>query len=173
MTELSPDEELTPLRKAGFPRTAEPLEVSTAELRSQWRGDWGHFDAVRAPETKPLSARERVLSRKALVGWALITLAAYFGVRAVGPVLMDSIRESVASHAPRGRKHSPGHLVIMLPNGKRIVIDNPVSAETPTPDQAGAIPAPTAPNSVAVPKAASAPSHASTAPEDPARPSKK
>jgi hypothetical protein len=169
VTERSPDKELNPLRKAGVQPTAESLVVSSTELQSPWRGDWGYFNVGRAAETNRPVARERVFSRKVLLGWAFITLAAYFSVRAVGPALLGSVRESVASHAPRGRKHSPGHLVIMLPNGKRIVIDNPVSPATPTPDKSRALHTPTGLNSVAVPKA----SAASPTSDDPAKPSKK
>jgi hypothetical protein len=162
MTKLSREEEQQPLRETEVQLSADAPELRSDDLQPPNLGDWRYRELDRTRDVNPPAPRERLFSRRVLVGWAAITIALYFGVRVIGPVVMESIRESVASHAPRGKVQSQGHLVISLPNGRRIVIDNPVSAVPPTPEQPGALPAPKAATALPVPKTPGNPTRPST-----------
>jgi hypothetical protein len=143
MTELPRDEGQTPLRETGVQARADAPELPADELQTPWRGDWGH-EVGRAPEAEPPVIKERLFSRKVLVGWALLTLALYFGVRVVRTVIRESVRESVAAGArASGSNSRPGRVVILLPNGKRITIDRN-GAEVSVPQVPPALPAPKA-----------------------------
>lgn len=166
MTELPHNQ--PPLGETGVQRPADAPGLLTHELQQPWRGDWGH-EAALAPVAQPPVRRERLFSRKVLVGWALVTLALYFGVRAVGTAVKDSIRASVAS---RTSTHGPGRVTIILPNGRKIVIDNPGPAAPSTPAKAGTVPpasAPAAAPASKIPAALPSPD----ASKNPAPPSKK
>jgi hypothetical protein len=163
MTKLSRDEERQPLRETEVQLSADAPELRSDDLQPPNLGDWRYRELDGTRDANPGVKRVRLFSRRVFVGWAAVTIALYFGVRVVGPVVMESIRKSVASHAPRGKVQSRGHLVIMLPNGKRIVIDNPISAALPTPEESRALPAPKGSTVLPAPKA----------PENPAQPPKK
>jgi len=154
MTGLPPYEGQNPLRDTGVQRSADEPEPLPSELQSPWRADWGH-DLSQPPEVERPIRRERLFSRKVLIGWAALTLALYFGVRMVKDMVNRSVRGSV--HVNRGARapaagansRSDG-LTILLPNGKRITINN-TGAEVSLPD------APPAPSAQSAPKAESAP----------------
>lgn len=144
MTGLPPDQGRTPFRETGVQRSSEAPEPGTDDLRTPWRGDWGH-ELSQLPEPEPPARREPLFSRKVLIGWALLTLGLYFGVRMVKDVINQSVRESVRVSGARGAnapgaKSRPGRVVIMLPNGKRITIDGN-GAEVSLPDAPPTLPA--------------------------------
>ena len=158
MTELPRDEGQTPLRETGVQARADAPELPADELQTPWRGDWGHPELSRVPEAEPPVTKERLFSRKVLVGWALFALALYFGVRLVVTTIKETVRESVASGAHPKVSSSGGNVVIMLPNGKRITIGQN-GAEVTTPQVPPALPAPKvdathpAPSALPAPKA--------------------
>lgn len=155
MTELPRDEGQTPLRETGVQASADAPELRTDELQSPWRGDWGH-EVGRAPEAELPVSRERLFSRKVLVGWALLTLALYFGVRLVVTTIKETVRESVVTGTHPRASSSGGNVVIMLPNGKRITIGEN-GAEVSTPQVPPGLPAPKADATHPVPSALPAP----------------
>jgi len=158
MTELPHHEGHDPLRDTG----AQPGSDSPYHdpLQSPWRGDWGH-EITQVPYDDPPVKRERLFSRKVIIGWAAAALLFYFAVHMVRTTIKQSITESVrASRAARahtaGGAH-PGKVVIMLPNGKKITIDEngaevSLPGESPAPPAAAAQPAPSATPVVAGPK---------------------
>ncbi len=143
MTELPRDEGQNPLRETGVQARADAPELPSDELQTPWRGDWGHPELTRVPEAESPVMKERLFSRKVLVGWAALTLALYFGVRLVTTVIKDSVRASIASGAHSGASSHGGNVVIMLPNGKRITIGEN-GAEVSMPKVPPALPAPKA-----------------------------
>ena len=145
MTGLPPDERQTPLRQTGVQRGAGAPDLRTEDLQTPWRGDWGH-ELSQFPEAEPPARREPLFSRKVLIGWAVLTLALYFGVRIAKDVVNRSVRESVRvsrGAGAAGANSRPDGVVIMLPNGKRITINNG-GAEISLPDAPPALPAPKA-----------------------------
>ena len=84
--------------------------------------EWNRAEMERAPEAGPPVRRERVFSPKVLIGWALFTLVMYFGIRFVGTVVKETVREAVVSSRRASTPGSKGNVVIVLPNGKRITI---------------------------------------------------
>lgn len=160
MTELPHHEGHDPLRDTGVqPRSDSPHHDP---LQSPWRGDWGH-ETSHVPYYEPPVKSERLFSRKVIIGWAAATLILYFAAHMVRTTIKQSISESVrASKAARahtaGAASHPGKVVIMLPNGKRITIDEngaevSLPGESPAPAAAPAQPAPSATPVVAGPKA--------------------
>jgi len=145
MTGLPPYEGQNPLRDTGVQRSTDTPERLPDELQTPWRGDWGH-ELSQAPEVERPVRRERLFSRKVLIGWAALTLALYFGVRIVKDVIGRSVRENVRVNAARrgpgaaANSRSEG-VTILLPNGKRITINN-TGAEVSLPDAPPALPAP-------------------------------
>jgi hypothetical protein len=126
-------------------------------------GDWARAEIESQPETPP--PRERLFSRKVLIGWALFAVALYFGVGIARTVIKESIKSSISAvsdQIPRDKT-----TIYQTPNGKvtisrskngsitistdKIVVTVPA---TPTPEAA---PAPKAPSAVPAPKAVPAP----------------
>ncbi|MEP6905441.1 MAG: hypothetical protein ABI875_05120 [Gemmatimonadales bacterium] len=147
MTGLPPYEGHNPLRDTGVQRSADTPERLPDELLTPWRGDWGH-ELSQTPEVDRPVRRERLFSRKVLIGWAALTLALYFGVHMVKHVIGRSVRESArvnaARRAPGAAPNSRSEgVTILLPNGKRITINN-TGAEISLPDAPPALPAPPA-----------------------------
>jgi hypothetical protein len=144
MTERPPDEGQTPLRDTGVQRR--PYSSEPDPLQSPWRGDWGH-EAASVPAVEPPVKKERLFSRKVIIGCAAATLILYFAAHMIWTTIKQSVNESVrASRAAGARSGSgsrPGRVVIMLPNGKRITIDEN-GAEVSLPDAPAAPPAPKA-----------------------------
>lgn len=158
MTELPRDEGQNPLRETGVQARADVPELPADELQTPWRGDWGHPELTRVPEAESPVMKERLFSRKVLVGWAALTLALYFGVRLVTTVIKDSVRASVRESVAAGARTSgsnsrPGRVVILLPNGKRITIDRNGGKVSVS----GAPPALPAPKAEALPAAPAVP----------------
>ena len=151
MAERPPYERQTPLREPGAQRPADQAHIDDP-LQTPWRGDWGH-ELSTAPEPQAPVHQESLFNPRVLIGWAALTLVLYFGVMFVRRGINQSVRQSV--HVSGVRRNGTtvsshgGHVVIMLPNGKRITIDGsgaqvdlPEPA-APNPEQAPA--APTAP----------------------------
>jgi hypothetical protein len=160
MTDLPPHEGHDPLRDTGVqPRSDSPQHDP---LQSPWRGEWGH-DVGNVPQVERPVERERLFSRKVIIGWAAATLILYFAAHMIRTTIKQSIGESVrasrAAAAHAGRPGSrPGRVVIMLPNGKRITIDQngaevSLPGESPAPAAPTAQPAPAATPAVAGSKA--------------------
>lgn len=86
---------------------------------------------------EPAAPRERLFSRKVLVGWALAALFAVFIVRMVLPIAFDTAKESVVT----ALKESAGNTTVAAPAVPTAPM--PPAAVIPTP----VAPAPTAPSS--------------------------
>lgn len=140
MTELPRDEGQNPVLETGVQARADAPELPADELQTPWRGDWGHPELSRVPEAEPPVMKERLFSRKVLVGWALLTLPLYFGVRLVVTTIKETVRQSVTTRTHPRASSSGGNVVIMLPNGKRITIGEN-GAEVTTPQVPLALPA--------------------------------
>lgn len=141
MTELPPNEGQNPLRDTGIQRRSGSLEPDL--LQSPWRGDWGH-EAGAVPAVEPPVKRERLFSRKVIIGCAAATLILYFTAHMVWTAIKESVRESVRTSTagnPSGSNARPGRVVILLPNGKRITIDKN-GAEVSLPEAPPVLPAP-------------------------------
>ncbi|MDP9178111.1 MAG: hypothetical protein M3O61_10570, partial [Gemmatimonadota bacterium] len=76
----------------GEPRFAETPENATRQVQA---GDWNRaeIEAMAAPAP----ARERLFSRKVMIGWALFAVAAYFGVQVAKSAVKASVRQAVES----------------------------------------------------------------------------
>jgi hypothetical protein len=80
--------------------------------------EWSNRSIDARPEYP--AKRERLFPRKVLIGWALVALAAYFGVRIVSTVVKESVKSAVISGATTTR--TKDGVVIQTPNGTRITI---------------------------------------------------
>lgn len=129
--------------------------------------DWARAEIEPLPEPPP-PPRERLFSRKVLIGWALFAVALYFGVGIARTVIKESIKSSMAAvseQIPRDKT-----TIYRTPNGKitisrskngsiTISTDKPELPVPPTPDAAAAprasspTPAPDASPAPSVPKA--------------------
>jgi len=91
------------------PRYQQPADVT----RQVAADDWSRAEIESLPESLP--KRERVFPRKVLIGWALLTLALYFGVRVVGTVIKESFRGAISTAVD-----NTGHkeIIYKTPNGK-------------------------------------------------------
>lgn len=131
MTEDQPREgDAQKLSESDRPRpveSREPAPTGVQSAASAWE-DLGLVPTVALP---PPVRKERLFSRKVLIGWALLTLAAYFGLRLVTTVVKDSVREAVAARRVPGKQ---GSVVIVLPNGEKITINRNGSARGPIPE---------------------------------------
>jgi hypothetical protein len=83
-------------------------------------GDWNRADIEAVPQPAP--RRERLFSRKVMIGWALFALAAYFGVQAATAAVKASVREAVRSGVLSSATETKDRIVIVTPDGKRVTI---------------------------------------------------
>jgi hypothetical protein len=131
----NPREELEPARRA-TPSVPDVTDVQSAvrttELQSAARGSWSYAEMQPDSGDRPVR-RERVFPRKVLVGWALLALVVYFGVRLVTTVAKESVREAIKSRTEPASSNTAGKIVIVLPNGERITINRDRSARTGPP----------------------------------------
>jgi hypothetical protein len=116
----------------------------------------------------PIPRRERLFSRKVLIGWALFALAAYFGVQVAKSAVKASVRQAVETGALRSATQTKDRIVIETRNGTRISIRRDrrgpgvfVEPIEPVPPVAGTKPA------TATPGAATAPAAPSAIPPEP------
>ena len=120
--------------------------------------DWNRpeIDLQAAPPVR----RERLFPRKVLIGWALLALVVYFGVRIVSSVVKESVKQAVITAA---QKSDTKEIIYRTPNGRITisrnkpngsisisgsqpdVAEHPTPAATAAPRAPTAIPAPTAP----------------------------
>lgn len=141
-------------------------------LQSATAGDWSRGEVEPLAETDAPAKKERLFPRKVLIGWALLALVAYFGVRLVGTVIKESVRQAVAARTTPATSNTRGGLTIMLPNGKRIVIDGDNSVRS-VPKPSDISPPATDKQAPAVTAPQPAPAATATQPAPPAPPSKK
>jgi hypothetical protein len=148
------------------PRFDEPRESVTRQVAAD---DWSRAEIESQYEPPP--PRERLFSRRVLIGWALVAVAIYFGVGIVRTVIKESVKAAVSSakgEAPRDRDiiyRSPNGKVTISrtsPNGPIIITtDTKVVRPTPTgvtvTDRPAATSAPTAPRAPTAVQAPTAP----------------
>jgi hypothetical protein len=106
MSDPSPDDP-----RIDAPPAAAPRPVSASE----W--DRTEIETV----SKPTRPRERLFPRKVMIGWALVAVAAYFGVRIATTVIKESMRGAVMSSGATTTR-TPEGMVIQTPNGMKITI---------------------------------------------------
>lgn len=96
-----------------FENPAERVVPDTAPATDDWSGR-----SIDAPPEYPVK-RERLFPRKVLIGWALVAVAAYFGVRIATTVIKESMKAAVSGTTTTRTKEG---MVIQTPNGTRITI---------------------------------------------------
>lgn len=97
----------------GDPRFDAPPENATRPVSaSEW--DRAEIETV----SKPTKSRERLFPRKVMIGWALVAVAAYFGLRIATTVFKESVKTAVGATSTRTKDG----VVILTPNGTRITI---------------------------------------------------
>ena len=74
------------------PHYSEPQSNVTRQLSPS---DWERAELEL--ESEPIPPRERLFSRKVLVGWALFAIAIYFGVGIIRTVIRESIKSSIST----------------------------------------------------------------------------
>jgi hypothetical protein len=86
-------------------------------------GDWNRaeIEAIAAPVPAP--RRERLFSRKVMIGWALFAIAAYFGVQVAKSAVKASVRQAVESGTLKSTETEDG-LILETRNGTRVTIRN-------------------------------------------------
>jgi hypothetical protein len=133
-------------------------EAPESVTRQVVPSDWTHSEIESFPEPPP--PRERLFPRKVLIGWALFAVALYFGVRIVGTVIKERVRQTVTSAARESRTKE---IIYRTPNGRIIISRNkpngsititegkpeapppPATTVTPAAPAAPGAPAPTTP----------------------------
>lgn len=93
---------------------------------------WTRADIAAGAEPPAVRARERIFSRRVLIGWATVTLVAYFGIHFIGRIMSESIHRAIVSSVREVQGSAGRKVEILLPNGKRIVI-TPDAARRPPP----------------------------------------
>lgn len=101
----------------GEPRFDETPETATRQVAAS---EWNRADIEAAPQ--PIRRRERLFSRKVMIGWALFAIAAYFGVQAATTAVKASVREAVRSGVLSSATQTKDRIVIETPDGKRVTI---------------------------------------------------
>ena len=145
------------------PRYDERSESETRHVADDWsRAELESFSEAPPP-------RERLFSRRVLIGRALFAVAIYFGVGIVRTVIRESVRSTVSSV---GDQIPPGGTVIYrTPNGKITISKSPNGSITISGNKPE-VPAPATPSATAIPPAPSVipaqpPPEAPTAPTAP------
>jgi len=112
--------------------------------------DWSRAE-IEAQEPPP--PRERLFSRKVLIGWALFAVALYFGVGIARTVIKESIKASISAvgeQIPRDKT-----TIYRTPNGKVTISRSKNGSITISTDKSDVVVPPT-PDAVAAPKAGAA-----------------
>jgi hypothetical protein len=145
------------------PRFDEPAQQITRQIQP---GDWDRAEIEALPAPSP--RRERLFSRKVMIGWALFAIAAYFGVQVAKSVVKASFAEAVRSGTISSATQTKDRVVIETPNGTRISIgrDPRGPGVTVTRTTTGGPVPPLAPTKAA-PGAATAPAAPPTIPPEP------
>jgi len=101
----------------GEPRFSETPDITTRQVAAS---DWNRAELEAMPAPAP--PRERLFSRKVMIGWALFAIAAYFGVQVAKSAVKASVRQAVESGTLRSATQTKDGMVIETPNGTRITI---------------------------------------------------
>jgi hypothetical protein len=123
-------------------------ETPPSATRQVAASDWNRFEIDAQPEPPPL--RERVFSRKVLIGWALFAVVIYFGVGVVRNVIRETVRASVAAAADQIPRNST--TIYRTPNGKITISRSPTGSIIISRDRPD-VPGPPTPAATAAPRA--------------------
>ena len=126
-------------------------EAPESVTRQAAAGDWTQSEIEPLPEPPP--PRERLFSRKVLIGWALFAVAIYFGVSVLRTVIKESIKSSLSAATEQIPREKT--TIYRTPNGKITISRSPSGAITISRDGPD-VPAPPTPNAAAAPKAPAA-----------------
>ena len=102
------------------PREPRFTETPDSTTRPVAASDWSRAEIEPMPAVAP--PRERLFSRKVMIGWALLAIAAYFGVQVAKRAVKASVRQAVESGSLRSATRTKDGMVIETPNGTRITI---------------------------------------------------
>ena len=103
------------------PRLTEALPSATRQVQA---ADWNRVEAeIEAAAPAPAPRRERLFSRKVMIGWALFALAAYVGVQVAKSAVKASVRQAVESGRLKSTQTEDG-LILETRNGTRVTIRN-------------------------------------------------
>ena len=95
-------------------------ETPDSTTRQVAASDWNRAEIEAMPA--PARPRERLFSRKVMIGWALFAIAAYFGVQVAKSAVKASVRQAVESGSLKSATQTKDGMVIETPNGTRITI---------------------------------------------------
>ena len=101
----------------GETRLSETPEITTQLAASDWNR--AELEAMPVPAQPP--RRERLFSRKVMFGWALLAIAAYFGVQVAKSAVKASFRQAVEAGTIKSTETKDG-LIIETRNGTRVTI---------------------------------------------------
>lgn len=120
----------------GESRFGETPENPTRQVEAS---DWNRAEIEAMPA--PARRRERLFSRKVMVGWALLAIAAYFGVQVAKSAVKASVRQAVESGTLRSATQTKDGIVIETPNGTRVTIrrDRPGGPSVTVDDHTGTV----------------------------------
>jgi len=103
---------------AGEPRIRETPDTTTRYIGAS---DWSRSEIEPMPAPAPAWPRERLFSRKVMIGWALFAIAAYTGVQVAKSAVKTSLRQAVESGRLKSTQTKDG-LIIETRNGTRVTI---------------------------------------------------
>ena len=130
------------------PRFDETQPDATRQVAAS---DWNRAEIDLQAEPPP--PRERLFSRKVLIGWALFAVVVYFGVGVIRNVIRESVRTSISTMAdqvPRDRT-----TIYRSPNGKITISRSPTGSIIISRDKSD-VPKPPTPSATAAPRATTA-----------------
>ena len=100
----------------GETRSSEAPDTTTRQVAAS---EWNRAEIEALPA--PPAPRERLFSRKVMFGWALLAIAAYFGVQVAKSAVKASFRQAVESGTIKSTETKDG-LIIETRNGTRVTI---------------------------------------------------
>ena len=100
----------------GEPRLSETPDSTTRYVGA---ADWNRAEIEAMPA--PARPRERLFSRKVMIGWALFAIAAYAGVQVAKSAVKASFRQAIESGRVKSTQTKDG-LIIETRNGTRVTI---------------------------------------------------
>ena len=104
----------------GEPRFTETPQDVTRQVQA---ADWNRAEIEAMAAPAPARRRERLFSRKVMIGWAVFALAAYFGVQVAKSAVKASVRQAVESGKLKSTQTEDG-LILETRNGTRVTIRN-------------------------------------------------
>lgn len=102
----------------GETRLSETPDITTRQLAAS---DWNRAEIEAMPVPAQPRPRERLFSRKVMFGWALLAIAAYFGVQVAKSAVKASFRQAVEAGTIKSTETKDG-LIIETRNGTRVTI---------------------------------------------------